>query len=410
MGLRGMITHSKNKILPIYYFLVLAVYFSLHYSNKTYAAGEDFGERAQHFRATSSQPSADFNLPQSNRGESSIRRGETLDQRVERLRPFLMKNIKGLFPLASDNIAEKKPRLELEPSQSPYRGSLQANIEEFSSNNDKKINVDKGKGPEDYGGSLSTKSPENFDKEDKKSTNYMNKRTMLFLGGGDLSYERSYVEKHPERAEKMIATTFDSEQQMYELYENSANNKKYLKSKGVLIFHEVDATKLDENESLKKILLPKDIYFSHPHTGSRKKGEHTSNALIEPFFEAASKLQQTGELIHIPRVRGGKRDRNPHYKGVYGFYISPSIKKYELIHKFRFNGRYPGYEHKETKNNKSSASVLKHNSSLEYIFKRIPEGIETDYKSDHINSDVGSPTYSDMESIRNQGVLRKPKG
>lgn len=238
-------------------------------------------------------------------------------------------------------------------------------------------------------------------------------RTKLFLGGGDLSYELSFAQKHPNYTSQMVVTTYVSVKEMNTLYDSAAYNEEELRASGVKVFHGIDARKLEDWDKIRKgRIVPKDIYFSHPHTGARG----TTSQLINDFFKSAALVQVKGNLLHIPRMRGGQREKAKYNimneentdkrrlisksQGDYGFRALEEIKAYKLIKKIKFSEkRYPGWKHRMTKEDKDADGVQKL-GSIEYVFKRRNEPSKWKYKDNDsdIDSSEDSVTYSSDEN------------
>ncbi|MBB6498857.1 Rossmann-like fold-containing protein [Pedobacter cryoconitis] len=197
-------------------------------------------------------------------------------------------------------------------------------------------------------------------------------RTRLFLGESDFSYALAFANKHPELASSMTATTYESESDLQDMdfYTTMSANKFELLMLGVEVAHSVDATDFSSWPDATQI---EHIYFSHPHTQSRKTGEHTSNVL-KGLFQESTKVLPKNAKIHIARV--WKRDGGTVESGIesmYGFTKVLDKDKdvkgtWELIGKHKFSSeRYPGYKHTMTKGG-GTAGVTKHGSA-EFVFR-----------------------------------------
>ena len=213
-------------------------------------------------------------------------------------------------------------------------------------------------------------------------------KNRLFLGGGDLSYELSYVKKHPSVATKALVTTYDDEEVMNDKYPTAAANKSALIELGVEVQHGIDATQLKDRYPESKF---KTIHFSHPHTGSRKKGESTSEMLGKFFKQAESVLEDEGKVIMpASRVR-------QHY-GLQKKQQDPARDfSLNLERKHGFGSqRYRGYVHKETLHDQSAESVAT-NSSVEYVWKKMPTLSDSTFFTE-IATDSGSEAVTGDES------------
>lgn len=232
-------------------------------------------------------------------------------------------------------------------------------------------------------------------------------RTILFVGGGNLSFELSFAKKHPRLANDMVATTYEP---IHALTEEAIINKDELESLGVKVYHNIDATRL-HCLGFFKTMNPKHIYFSHPY--SAEKGFSTS-ALIEDFFYSVSCSNVTDCKIHIIRIRGGDYEMNKperereffkskkdfdlieYYEKLYGFY-EISFSNFALTAKHRFNTeRYPGYIHSKTADSTCSAPMVGGNNSLEYVFTQRNDSEESS-EFNYFSEDIDSDSESDFE-------------
>lgn len=194
-------------------------------------------------------------------------------------------------------------------------------------------------------------------------------RTRLFLGESDFTYALAFANKHPEVAHTMVATTYETEEQLEDVdfYKNMLKNKLELELMGVQVLHGVDATNFDTWTGTEAAGIEQ-IYFSHPHTQSRTY--HTSNVLKGLFHEARTYLNEDVK-IHIPRVWNRRKQKE--VESMYGFSKvldqGPEKGSWMLQKKHKFSStRYPGYKHTMTKGG-GSADVTKH-GSMEFVFKR----------------------------------------
>lgn len=236
-------------------------------------------------------------------------------------------------------------------------------------------------------------------------------RKILFVGGGNLSYELSFARKHPELTSEMVATTYESPDE-FECNSTSVNNKKALLSLGVKVYHKIDATRLHALNFFKQ-MDPKQIYFCHPHSGEFD----STPALLEAFIHSVDCSHAKKNCsIHIIRVRGGdyelskpeaerefhyskdEYDFIEHYRNLYGF-ADIHLSGFKLTAKHRFKERrYPGYIHIKTNDDLNSASMVGRNNSLEYVFKRTTT--QDDDSSDEYNSeDIESDSESEAELV-----------
>lgn len=127
--------------------------------------------------------------------------------------------------------------------------------------------------------------------------------TVLLVGEGDFSYARSIVEQGFVKPENLIATSFDSENQLVEKYSLAAENVEFLRNEGVDVMHEIDATNLLGGFKIKPKKLasvfspPKKlnhIMFNFPHTGKGIKDQDRNirdhQKLVLGYFQSAHAL------------------------------------------------------------------------------------------------------------------------
>lgn len=139
---------------------------------------------------------------------------------------------------------------------------------------------------------------------------------ILIVGDGDFSYSLSIIEQKLIKPEKVIITSFDSLNMLYDKYGNELidSNIAKLKNLGVLrIYHEIDGTKLNEslnlsignkksgNGSGKSIevlggLKINNIVFNFPHIGKHIKDVTRNIAknqeLLFQFFKSCKEFYQ----------------------------------------------------------------------------------------------------------------------
>lgn len=151
---------------------------------------------------------------------------------------------------------------------------------------------------------------------------------VLLIGEGDFSFAKSLILQNFIQPENLIATSFDSFEQLINKYENVNEIIEELKNMGVIIMHEIDGTnllkslKLNPNKlkrnnqnsdvgKVKKLKLFKDygnvnyIMFNFPHNGKgikdvdRNIRDHQRLMLL--FFE---NCQQLFDVINTDTISG----------------------------------------------------------------------------------------------------------
>lgn len=134
----------------------------------------------------------------------------------------------------------------------------------------------------------------------------------LVLGDGNFSFSLSLCRRLAGaaagklKAVKVVATSLESLERVLQRPGAGECLEKLREYPSVMTLHSVDATKLEEFESLNGLGLKFDVVvFNFPHTGGKGKIEQ-NRALLRDFFISASKsslLASTGEL-HVSLCRG----------------------------------------------------------------------------------------------------------
>ncbi|GMG26580.1 unnamed protein product [Ambrosiozyma monospora] len=131
---------------------------------------------------------------------------------------------------------------------------------------------------------------------------------VLLVGEGDFSFALSTINSGYILPEFLIATSFDSLDELIAKYANVEENLEQLKAKGVKIFHDIDATELiqsfkltktfKKNKCKNKTVLGTDtidlILFNFPHSGRGIKDQERNikihQLLLTNFFNSAFEL------------------------------------------------------------------------------------------------------------------------
>ena len=131
-------------------------------------------------------------------------------------------------------------------------------------------------------------------------------RTVLLLGEGNFSYALARVRLHllkhdwDDYAIHMIATSYDSEEELYQKYPESRkvltklrqlDNKRSANCQ-ISIYHRVDATNIRgtlPEQALKDLINVDEITFCHPHIGSEDL--RLNSSLVAHFFNSAKSLR-----------------------------------------------------------------------------------------------------------------------
>ncbi|KAF7732751.1 hypothetical protein EC973_000023 [Apophysomyces ossiformis] len=125
--------------------------------------------------------------------------------------------------------------------------------------------------------------------------------TILLIGEGNFSFARSLVENHlTEGAEQLTATCYDSEDVLYEKYEEARENIEIIRSLGGTVLFGIDGTQLSKHKQFKNQTYSR-IIFNFPHAGAGIKDQdrnvRANQELLRRFFvSAAELLSSEGEI------------------------------------------------------------------------------------------------------------------
>ncbi|KAG0166734.1 hypothetical protein DFQ28_006282 [Apophysomyces sp. BC1034] len=125
--------------------------------------------------------------------------------------------------------------------------------------------------------------------------------TILLIGEGNFSFAKSLVEHHlTEGAEQLTATCYDSEEVLYEKYEEARDNIEIIRSLGGTVLFGIDGTQLSKQKLFKNQKFSR-VIFNFPHAGAGIKDQdrnvRANQALLRGFFvSAAQLLSPDGEI------------------------------------------------------------------------------------------------------------------
>lgn len=129
--------------------------------------------------------------------------------------------------------------------------------------------------------------------------------TLLLVGEGDFSFAVSVVKMGYVEPAKLLATSFDSYEDLLAKYPNVEENLNYLKEEGVKVLHNIDATDLSLSLKLNptKKVQPKlfdvrqkldYVMFNFPHTGRGMKDVDRNirdhQKLVLGYFKSSKQL------------------------------------------------------------------------------------------------------------------------
>lgn len=210
----------------------------------------------------------------------------------------------------------------------------------------------------------SSQTPE---KQNRKGKRF---KKRLFIGEGDFSFTVAFLIKHPELANSIVATEFDSEETLREKHELFAKHMEFLRKLKVDIRFGIDAKELEKMINRERF---KRIHFNCPYSGS----SDTTRILVELFFQNAARLQKPGDRIHIVLPKPEPPWERQRREGLdYDIYSASTKAGYQYIKKRKFSKktgddqvekRYKDYQHVMTKG-AGSADVTE--NSREYIFEK----------------------------------------
>ncbi|KAI5969795.1 hypothetical protein CANMA_001169 [Candida margitis] len=155
--------------------------------------------------------------------------------------------------------------------------------------------------------------------------------TVLLIGEGDFSFAKSLIVQNFILPENLIATSYDSADEVRAKYPGVEDTLAQLKSEGVRIIHDVDATDLPktlnltlnskQRRSLSKVKLFPDgrrlryIMFNFPHTGSGIKDQDRNIKRHQEFMVAFfQNCNRVFDLVNVANLKhddfAGYRDNN----------------------------------------------------------------------------------------------------
>ncbi|KAF6153856.1 hypothetical protein GIB67_001089 [Kingdonia uniflora] len=172
---------------------------------------------------------------------------------------------------------------------------------------------------------------------------YCSSHRILLVGEGDFSFSASLAMAFGS-ATNMVATSLDPLGFLKENYMKAISNIGELKSRGCIVLHRIDATKMADN-SLKGMIFDR-IVYNFPHAGFTNRDKPREDqirehqTLISLFMKNAKKMIKKDGEIHISHKS-------------YGFFLEWKIESLgsqnglRVIEKSQFDlSDYPGYNTK----------------------------------------------------------------
>lgn len=204
------------------------------------------------------------------------------------------------------------------------KGVLQKHqiIEKFNTKNARSQSVDekrrKDKSASMKSGGKPKKTPAKQHPQKKAFIPFEKSDTVLLVGEGDFTFARSLVTQNYIAPENLIATSFDTHEELLEKYPDVQTVLDDLKDEGVNVLHGIDCTKLAPSLNLNKkhktqLFSPPRrlnyIMFNFPHTGRGMKDMDRNvrdhQKLVLSYFENCKDVFQ---LVNNDTKGGFKQD------------------------------------------------------------------------------------------------------
>ncbi|MFB2983622.1 Rossmann-like fold-containing protein [Microseira sp. BLCC-F43] len=183
-------------------------------------------------------------------------------------------------------------------------------------------------------------------------------KRILLLGEGDFSFALSLAKQvQPAQRSGIVATSYDSETQVKQLYKGAEQNISNLKNSGVTVLHGVDATKIDSSQGLFT-----GIVFNFPFVpGDRPTAVTRNVAMLQNFFaSAAQSLEPGGKVFLTSKEYWLKRFKPVELADSAGLTQDGTPRRFDA-------GEFPGYQHRESHADVSAADTT---TGITYIFKK----------------------------------------
>lgn len=181
----------------------------------------------------------------------------------------------------------------------------------------------------------------------------------LLVGEGNMSFTYSLTRKKRIIPAKLIATTFES---VDNLSPETIQNAEKIKESGVLVLHSIDATCLTATFGSMRF---DNIIFQFPHTGSREpiEGHNPNFILVRDFLKSARWHLRVGGKVLISAVD------NPQYRGAFQFEEAAEIAGFRTLEIYPFDPlEFPGYVHAMT--NEDNSAIDEHTTFSTWVLRR----------------------------------------
>ncbi|XP_021755826.1 uncharacterized protein At4g26485-like [Chenopodium quinoa] len=171
---------------------------------------------------------------------------------------------------------------------------------------------------------------------------YTSDQRVLLVGEGDFSFSASLAVAFGTSACNIIATSLNLGDFLIKNYRKFPNNKAELETRGSVVLHGVDATKMVNHPFVGSMTFDR-VIFNFPHAGKFGKGDlelRMHQKLISGFLQNAKKMIGEDGEIHITSKCSGffRRLDIPKLGCDQGLYLIQAVNFKRL--------EYPGYQTK----------------------------------------------------------------
>lgn len=222
--------------------------------------------------------------------------------------------------------------------------------------------------------------------------------TVLLVGEGDFSFACSAIREKYVSPENLIATSYDSREELDSKYPGVEENLKFLQDAGVNVLHDIDATNLAHTLKLSvkkntqaKLFNPykrlNHIMFNFPHTGRGMKDQDRNirdhQKLVLAYFKSSKHLLSIVNN-EAQNAFGGYQDiqENASQKIILSLfegepYVSWAVKmlargeglRVERSGKFEWEA-FEGYHHKRTNGIRDTTKPAAERDARIYMFDK----------------------------------------
>ncbi|CAN3371496.1 hypothetical protein DIURU_000212 [Diutina rugosa] len=213
---------------------------------------------------------------------------------------------------------------------------------------------------------------------------------VLLVGEGDFSFALSVVKQGFVVPTNLVATSYDSYEDVVAKYAGAEATVAELISSGVKVLHNIDATKLSQSLQIKKKPLDVNVVvFNFPHTGKGIKDQARNirdhQILVSEYFKSARELltaapESSGYFVKNWRIMLSLFDGEP-----YDSWQSKRLARdlgLQVDRSVKFGwSLYPGYHHRRTNSMRDTTKPAEERSARTYVFvPREPKDDKNDQK------------------------------